>query len=202
MGDRVWYLAYEGPLPAGLDAVAMMAKIATVLRDGGWIAGEDDPEAVLGEAEGPVYRPGPTAILQRPDFHFAGMRTNGAEFVGRPIFNAYALGWPSELACPHCGWRFADEALSDFDYDLAGRMIDILGTKGAAANFAADAASCLRCGAGSAVNDWQHPDGFLLAGAGIALWNWPVVAEIIDPLQGVMRDALPGHRLLQDGYKI
>lgn len=50
MGDRVWYLAYEGPLPAGLDTVAMTAKIATVLRDGGWIAGEDDPEVIGDDA--------------------------------------------------------------------------------------------------------------------------------------------------------
>ena len=52
------------------------------------------------------------------------------------------------------------------------------------------------------MNAWTEPGDFLIAGAGLALWNWHFLPEVIDPILHLMTRALPDRKLLQGGYKI
>lgn len=199
MGDRVTFLAYQGPTPVG--ASALMRRIADDMRAQGLIAGDDDPTAILGDPQGPVYRPGPGVMVPPEYGQIADMETNGAEFISGLVVNYGPLIVAEVMACPNCGWCpwRDDEA---HDRALASKMFDQIGEQVSAGNFAADAVTCLRCGAAGAVNGWAGRGDFLIAGAGLALWNWPCLPQTVYPVAAIMAQALPDRCLLQSGYKI
>ncbi len=200
MGDRVWYLCYAGPTAP--DAGAVMTDIERAMRAAGLIEGSDDPTAILRDTEWPVFRPGPALDWLPQTMSFRGLLTNGAEFKAGPIFNIGPFMQPELLSCPHCGWYFLDEEAPEHDPSTGGTMLDQLGEQGAAGNFSEDALSCLRCGQASALNGWARPGDFIIAGSGLALWNWQHLPEIRDPIIAIMTAARPGHPLVESGYKI
>ena len=116
MGSSVWYIARPGPTPE--DAQLRIDELSAAMRAAGLIAGEDDPDSILGAAQGPAYRPGPRAEESLPPGYGRAteLRTNGAEFIAAAIFNWSPLN-VDEFTAPCCG------ALID-----AGEIVDKLGT--------------------------------------------------------------------------
>lgn len=189
VGSSVWYIARPGPTPE--DAQLRIDELSAAMRAAGLIAGEDDPDSILGAAQGPAYRPGPRAEESLPPGYGRAteLRTNGAEFIAAAIFNWSPLN-VDEFTAPCCG------ALID-----AGEIVDKLGTAaGVEKDFSDSAVTCPRCGAPSGVNAWAE-SGFMLAGCGVGLWNWQVMPEVLDPVRRLARETL-GPELVEDGYKI
>ncbi|MCO6383832.1 MAG: hypothetical protein JXQ91_11920 [Vannielia sp.] len=189
MGDSVWFMACPGPAPA--DALDWLADLADAMRAAGLIEGDNEPGAILGNPRGPVYRSGPAVDALVPVGHgrLSALRTNGAEFCTDPIFN-YAQLNREVFACPNCG-----EAIP------AAAQVDALGTAAAEGDFGPGAVRCARCHAPTAVNDWAEGTGFIIAGCGLALWNWPVLEEVLAPVRGLVREAFDG-QLVEDGQRI
>lgn len=182
MSDSLWYLVCPEKAPP--DVVARMKRVLTQLAAGGFTGEEVGAEAVLGTARGPVYRPGPAAIDAAQAYEdISDLLTNGIEFCIEPIFNDRVLG-EGILRCGKCGVTFdpeQDEAFED--------QLDAVGYAAADFDFSDRAVECLKCGQPTAVNDWAPEGEFLIAGYGLALWNWPAVPALRQPLMAALETA-------------
>ena len=177
MGESVWLLGRPGPTPG--DAADRMAALEAAMREAGLIAGETAPEAVLSNPRGPVFRPGPAAEAAVPERFgtLAGLLTNGAEFCAGPVLNWSHLALEG-LRAPCCG--------AEPDEDSFDTFMEQIGPAAGEFDFGKSAVTCPVCHRPSAVNDWVIGPGFLIAGCGLALWNWPP----IDPVRRLAEAAL------------
>lgn len=198
MGDRVTFLAFAGPTRD--NARVVLDDVARRMRAEGWIAGDEDPDAILGAADGPVFRPGPAVADRGGDTHLAELRTNGAEFIAGRVVNYGPMIASETLTCPHCGVSPCDPEAPDHDPGVATAFFDGLGQAALAGDFGPDAVTCPACEVASGVNFWA--DSFVIAGAAVTLWNWQSSPAVIDPILALMRDAAPGQRVVTAGYKI
>ena len=195
MSDSVWYFAYPEPTPP--DAAALLGGTIADLIGQGIIRRDQDPEAILGEPRGPVHRPAQGAVaLAGPYDSFMDLLTNGAEFCGSLIFNYGPLN-AGTLECRHCGVTISDKDTEAFD-----DQINEIGEAVADADFSDGAVRCIRCGADTAVNDWAAEGGFILAGFGVGLWNWPYGTPVMDAVRDSLERNVGRPGLASDGYRI
>ncbi len=195
MSDNVWFFAYPEPTPP--NARALLSGTIADLVGQGIIRRDRDPEAILGEPRGPVHRPADGAIaLARPYDSFAELLTNGAEFCGSLIFNHGPLNTET-LECPRCGMTVSAGEVEAFNDQL-----EQLGEAVADADFSDTAVTCIACGAETSVNDWASEGGFIIAGFGVGLWNWPYGTPLMDAVRDSLERNVGRPGLASDGYRI
>ncbi|WP_428514345.1 hypothetical protein [Roseovarius sp.] len=195
MSDSVWFFAYPEPTPP--NAGALLDDTIADLTAQGIIRRNRDPDAILGDPRGPVHRPAQAAVrLARPYESFADLLTNGAEFCGSLIFNYGPLN-AGTLDCPRCGVTISDEEVEAFN-----DQIDQIGEAVADADFSDAAVTCIACGAETSVNDWASEGGFIIAGFGVGLWNWPYGTPLMDAVRDSLERNVGRPGLASDGYRI
>ncbi len=195
MSDSVWFFAYPEPTPP--NAGALLDGTIADLVGQGIIRQDRDPEAILGAPRGPVHRPAPAGVALAGRFgSFSELLTNGAEFCPSLIFNFGPLNTDT-LECRRCKVSISNEDPEAFD-----DQINEIGDAVADADFSDTAVTCITCGTETSVNDWASEGGFIIAGFGVGLWNWPYGTPLMEAVRDSLERTVGRPGLSADGYRI
>ena len=163
------------------EAAHVLRACEAALRGGGWITGDEDPEAAH-SSKGHAFRPGPAwresyGSLNGVVFCGPGYLNHGP-FISGPDFRCPACGAFHEAGQGSTGW----DAQQERCFDLFGRY-----SKGDAP---LREVACVACEALVDIN--AMVDGgaeFVLSDVAIEFWNWPpdsmeAAAAVLDACLG------------------
>lgn len=177
MGD--WFQRLADVQATGDEAAALGADLVKWLLKTEVVAGEPVDECVLG---GTGYRPGrryAEALADPAEDWFLKFQINGVEVVTeRTVFDA----GQGELCvlCPRC--------LNEVEFDDVIEPGIAEWWSGAGNGDRA----CPRCGARSALNEWDWQPPWAFGYLGLEFWNWPPLSERFIDATGKRL----GHRLV------